>query len=178
MASDIALTFGVEVEFIITINENYESDEEVYEAMADIFLRNLTNPLPCACIHRKWSKYRGTAYRYPDGLPLDKKDWKNYYCFFGDSSVVANSKQKAQLEAEGKVAVGLEVSTRALDFDKQGCPEFETALAAIRDGGLPTNVKISNELRPSHTKTAALHVHIGVKSGLDLETAKKVSVLG
>ncbi|KAI0110622.1 hypothetical protein F4776DRAFT_641792 [Hypoxylon sp. NC0597] len=178
MASHTALTFGVEVEFIITINKDHESDEETYEAMADIFLRNLANPLPCACIHRKWSKYRGTGYRYPDGLPLDKKDWKNYYCFFGDSSVVVNTKQRAQLEAEGKVAVGLEVSTRALDFDKQGCPEFEAALAAIRDGGPPTNMRISNELRPSHTKTAALHVHIGVKGGLDLDTAKKAAVLG
>ncbi|KAI1134780.1 hypothetical protein F5Y05DRAFT_421953 [Hypoxylon sp. FL0543] len=177
MASNTALTFGVEVEFIVTINKDHESDKETYEAMADIFLRNLANPLPCACIQRKWSKYRGAAIRYPDGKPLDKKDWKDHYCFFIDSSVGVNHKQRADLEAEGKVAIGLEVSTRALDFDKQGCPELKDALTAIRDGGQPANLDIANELKPSPHRTAALHVHVGLKSGLDLDTAKRAAVL-
>ncbi|KAI1413870.1 hypothetical protein F5Y13DRAFT_24500 [Hypoxylon sp. FL1857] len=177
MASETALTFGVEVEFMLTINENHGSSK-IYEAVADVFRRNLADPLPCACINRKWSKYRGEAYRYPDGQPLAQKDWKSYYCFSGDSSVVANPKQRAQLEAEEKIAVGLEVSTRALDFDKQGCPEFKAAVTAIRDGGSPLDVNIADELRPTPTQTAALHVHIGLRSRLDLDTAKKAAVLG
>ncbi|KAI2464258.1 hypothetical protein F4781DRAFT_80600 [Annulohypoxylon bovei var. microspora] len=178
MASHQTLTFGVELEFIITTRKEHENNQETYEAMTELFLKNLANPLPCACVHGKWSKYRGTAYRYPDGIPLDKKDWKNYYCFSGDGSVVIGTKEKAQNDTEKKIAVGLELSTRALKFDKQGCPEFDATFAAIRDGGSLTNTKISDRFEPLPTQSAGLHVHVGIESGLDLETAKKAAILG
>ncbi|KAI1206103.1 uncharacterized protein F4807DRAFT_470505 [Annulohypoxylon truncatum] len=178
MASYPALTFGVELEFVITTRKEHMNNKETYQAIAELFLRNLTNPLPCACIYGKWSKYRGTAHRYPDGMLLDKADWKNYYCFSGDSSVVIGTKEKAQKDTLGKIAIGLELSTRALNFDDQGCPEFDATFAAIKDGGIPKNTNISDKFEPSPTQTAGLHVHIGVENGLDLETAKKAAILG
>ncbi|KAI0880517.1 uncharacterized protein GGS22DRAFT_193095 [Annulohypoxylon maeteangense] len=178
MTSDPALTFGVELEFLVTTRKEHENNQETYEAIAELFLRNLANPLPCACVHGKWSKYRGTAYRYPDGMPLDKTEWKNYYCISGDGSVVDGTKEKAQRDAEGEIAVGLEISTRALGFDDRGCSEFSATFAAIKDGGSLKNTKIADRFEPQPTQTAGLHVHIGVEDGLDLETAKKAAILG
>ncbi|KAI1451772.1 hypothetical protein F4805DRAFT_72797 [Annulohypoxylon moriforme] len=178
MASFPELTFGVELEFVVTTRKEHENNKETYEAIAELFLRNLATPLPCACIHRKWSKYRGAAYRYPDGMPLDKTDWKNYYCLSGDSSVVVSTREKKQKDSEGKIAVGLELSTRALKFDEHGYAEFKATFAAIKNGGSLKNTTIADKFEPSPTQTAGLHVHIGVEHGLELEIAQKTAILG
>ncbi|KAI1383725.1 uncharacterized protein F4822DRAFT_439996 [Hypoxylon trugodes] len=152
MASEPTLTFGVELEFLIATNSSHENNKETYETMASLFLENLANPLPCACIQGKWSKYK-------------------------DSSVVG-SKDSTTLQAEGKSAVGLEVSTRVLKFDKQGCPEFRAAFTAITKGGHLKNNNVAGIFKPVPTQNAAVHVHIGVENGLDLDTAKKAVALG
>lgn len=178
MAPYPELTFGVELEFIVSTYKEHMDDKKTLEAIAELFLRNLTTPLPCACINRKWSKYKGVANRYPDEVPLQKIEWKSHYCFSGDSSVVPNSKELSQKDAEEKVAAGLELSTRVLTFNEQGHSEFDAAVAAIKIGGSPKDTKIADKFDPSPTRSAGLHVHIGVESGLDLETAKKAAILG
>ncbi|KAI1086924.1 hypothetical protein F5B19DRAFT_500672 [Rostrohypoxylon terebratum] len=178
MASYPQLTFGVELEFVVTTYKEHMDDKRTLEAIAELFLRNLTTPLPCACINRKWSKYKGVANRYPDDVPLKKIEWKDYYCFSADSSVVPNSKEASQKDAQGKVATGLELSTRVLTFNEQGHSEFDTAVAATKLGGNPKDARISDAFEPSPTRSAGLHVHIGVESGLDLETSKKAAILG
>ncbi|KAL7629800.1 hypothetical protein AAE478_001323 [Parahypoxylon ruwenzoriense] len=178
MDSDSTLTFGVELEFIVTTKIHYEHPKEVYEAMAEVFLKNLASPLPCACIHGKYSKYKGVAYRYPDGEALEKKQWKDYYCFFAEGSTGVNTRDRTHLQSQGKEALGMEISTRVLDFTKIGCSEFKAVLDAVGDGGKLSKVMIAPELKPLSTSSTALHVHIGVKSGLDLVTVKRAAVLG
>ncbi|KAI1653809.1 hypothetical protein F4813DRAFT_246540 [Daldinia decipiens] len=185
MASETALTFGVELEFMVTVNHSYYRNQAALWAMAELFLRNLKNlatSLPCACITAKLNKSKGQGYRSdypaPHKVPIEKKEWRDHYCFSEDVTIYPNFKEEMKLEAEKKRAVGLEVSTRALDFDRQGCPELKTAFAALRNGGELTNKDIAEEFKPSTHSTAGLHVHVGVKDGLSLETARQAAVLG
>ncbi|KAI0846655.1 hypothetical protein F5Y00DRAFT_271783 [Daldinia vernicosa] len=186
MASETALTFGVELEFMVTVNYKHHRNQAALWAMTELFMRNLKDleaSLPCAGITAKLSKTTGQGYQshYPAShkvIPIKKKEWKDHYCFSEDVTVYPNFDEEAELAEENKRAVGLEVSTRVLDFDKQGCPELKTAFAAVRNGGELTNKEIAEEFKPSAHSTAGLHVHVGVKDGLSLETARNAAVLG
>ncbi|KAI8957179.1 hypothetical protein F5Y11DRAFT_364126 [Daldinia sp. FL1419] len=187
MASEIALTFGVELESVISVSYDRYDNQGVIWTMAEIFMKNLFRleaPLPCACILDNPSKYNGKGYRYyyDSGHvgkgPIEDKERKNYYCFSENVSVQPAHSELTNLTRGGKQAVGLEVSTRVLDFDRQGCPELKTVITAISDGGRSASEEAIEELKPLPHSTAGLHVHIGVKNGLGLETAKNTVILG
>lgn len=143
-----------------------------------IFQKNLPKPLPTAVILGKWSKFTGDAYTFPGRYPMEQKDWKYYYCFSGDPSVLADFTRSMGIVAEGKGRIGMEMATRVLNYDKQGCAEFKAAMNAVMAGGKPWDPRIGSSLIPSCTPMGGLHVHVGDRGGLKLSTAKRVAILG
>ncbi|KAI0134887.1 hypothetical protein F4814DRAFT_443709 [Daldinia grandis] len=185
MASETALTFSVELGFMVTVNHSHYDNQAALWSMTEVFLQNLESlavDLPCACITNESSKPTGEDYQYnyptPDKVPMENNEWKDHYCLSESVTVLSSGSETAKLAAENKRAVGLELFTRVLDFDKQGCPELRTTFTAISKGGKLRNKEIAEEFKPSTHSKAGLSVHIGVKDGLSLETARQAAVLG